>query len=181
MDGLTQRGTVFGLISRRTNQRGQALVEFALTLPVFLLLVFGVFDFGRAVWAYSMVSEAARAGARAGMIAASKAPAAAAYNTVISAAILEIVPAAMAGFDSSQDDKSNTSIVTLFCTSSHTDTGCSSSSPGALPCSPTVSSPPNYYVSVTVTGKYQPVVGSFLGIPQSGITLKATSQRCLAS
>ena len=43
---------------------GQALVEFALVLPIFLLIVFGVFELGRAVFAYNTVANAAREGAR---------------------------------------------------------------------------------------------------------------------
>jgi len=50
--------------SRSVRREGQALVEFALVLPVFLLIVFGVFDLGRAVYAYNTVANAAREGAR---------------------------------------------------------------------------------------------------------------------
>ena len=48
----------------RGRQDGQTLVEFALVLPIFLLVVFGVFDLGRAVYTNSVVSQAAREGAR---------------------------------------------------------------------------------------------------------------------
>ena len=34
-------------------RRGQAMVEFALIIPIFLLFVFGILDLGRAVYAYS--------------------------------------------------------------------------------------------------------------------------------
>ncbi len=47
-------------------ERGQALVEFAVILPIFLLIVFGVFDVGRAVYVNSVLSQAAREGARLG-------------------------------------------------------------------------------------------------------------------
>lgn len=50
---------------------GQALVEFALILPVFLLLVFGVVDGGRYVFANSAISNAAREAARLGSVEAS--------------------------------------------------------------------------------------------------------------
>ncbi|MHB0876200.1 MAG: TadE/TadG family type IV pilus assembly protein [Anaerolineae bacterium] len=43
---------------------GQALVEFALTAVVFLALVFGVLEFGRAIYAYSVVANTAREAAR---------------------------------------------------------------------------------------------------------------------
>jgi Flp pilus assembly protein TadG len=44
--------------------RGSNLVEFALTLPVLLWLLFGIFDLGRAVFAQNVISNAAREGAR---------------------------------------------------------------------------------------------------------------------
>jgi Flp pilus assembly protein TadG len=43
---------------------GQSLVEFALTLPIFLLLLFGVIDGGRAIFAYNQMSQVTRAVAR---------------------------------------------------------------------------------------------------------------------
>lgn len=44
--------------------RGQTLVEFALVLPVFLLMLFGLLDAGRYVYMNSVLSQAAREGAR---------------------------------------------------------------------------------------------------------------------
>ena len=44
--------------------RGAAAVEFALLLPVLLLLVFGLIDFGRALNAQITLTQAAREGAR---------------------------------------------------------------------------------------------------------------------
>jgi Flp pilus assembly protein TadG len=46
-------------------QRGAAAVEFALVLPLFLLLVFGIVDFSRAFNVQLTVSDAAAEGARA--------------------------------------------------------------------------------------------------------------------
>lgn len=43
---------------------GQSLAEFALVIPVFLLLMVSIFDLGRAVFAYNSVTNAAREGAR---------------------------------------------------------------------------------------------------------------------
>jgi Flp pilus assembly protein TadG len=44
--------------------RGAAAVEFALLLPVLLLLIFGLIDFGRALNAQITLTQAAREGAR---------------------------------------------------------------------------------------------------------------------
>jgi len=51
--------------------RGQSLVEFALVLPVLLLMVFGLLDVGRYVYMSSVLSQAAREGARVGAVEAS--------------------------------------------------------------------------------------------------------------
>jgi Flp pilus assembly protein TadG len=49
--------------------QGQALVEFALLLPFLLLVVMGTLDLGRAVYANTVIANAAREGARVGIIA----------------------------------------------------------------------------------------------------------------
>ncbi len=46
------------------NHPGQSLVEFALILPLFVLFIIGVFELGRAFFAYIAISNAAREGAR---------------------------------------------------------------------------------------------------------------------
>ena len=48
--------------------RGQALVEFAIVLPVFFLLVAGMFDFGLGIYSDLTLVNAAREGARLGVI-----------------------------------------------------------------------------------------------------------------
>ena len=52
--------------SERT--RGQALVEFAMVLPVFFLVVAGMFDFGLGIYSDLTLVNAAREGARLGAI-----------------------------------------------------------------------------------------------------------------
>jgi Flp pilus assembly protein TadG len=50
---------------------GQSLVEFALVLPIFMLLLFGLIDGGRLVYQHSVLSQAAREGARLASVEAS--------------------------------------------------------------------------------------------------------------
>jgi hypothetical protein len=45
-------------------QRGQSLVEFALLMPIMLLLITGLFDVARAVWEENTLAYAAREGTR---------------------------------------------------------------------------------------------------------------------
>lgn len=48
--------------------RGQALVEFALVMPVIVLVVLGVLDLGRAVFSYNTLAQAARQANRTAMV-----------------------------------------------------------------------------------------------------------------
>lgn len=48
--------------------RGQSLVEFALALPVLLLILIGITDLGRAFGAYIVMTNAAREGAYYGSL-----------------------------------------------------------------------------------------------------------------
>lgn len=57
--------------SPEASGRGQTLVEFALVLPIFLLLLFGLLDVGRLIYLNSVISQAAREGARLAAVEAS--------------------------------------------------------------------------------------------------------------
>jgi hypothetical protein len=48
----------------RRRTRGQALVEFALVLPIFLAMLLGIVDLGRVIWANNALAGAAREAAR---------------------------------------------------------------------------------------------------------------------
>lgn len=50
------------------SERGQSLVEFAIILPVIILLLLGILDFGRVFHAYLTIDHAGREAARAGSI-----------------------------------------------------------------------------------------------------------------
>ncbi len=63
----------------RREERGQTIVEFALMLPVFLLLVTGLFDVARAVWQENTLAYAAREGTRYAIVRGSGAGADAVY------------------------------------------------------------------------------------------------------
>ncbi len=48
----------------RTGNRGQALVEFALVAPIFILLLMGIIELGRFILAYEAANNAVREGTR---------------------------------------------------------------------------------------------------------------------
>jgi hypothetical protein len=52
----------------RRDERGTALVEFALIAPLLFLLLFGIIDFGRALNYYNQVTQLAGQGARAAAV-----------------------------------------------------------------------------------------------------------------
>jgi Flp pilus assembly protein TadG len=53
--------------ANRYQDRGDGLVEFALILPVLMLVLMGIVDLGRGVYAYNVVANSAREGARYGV------------------------------------------------------------------------------------------------------------------
>jgi len=54
---------------KRLNRRGQSIVEFALVLPLVLLLVVGMLEFARAWNLHQTMTDAAREGARRAVLA----------------------------------------------------------------------------------------------------------------
>ena len=65
------------------SSEGVALVEFALVIPVLLLLLVGILDTGRAVNAYVTISNASREGARYAALNPTAAPAAIRSSAVL--------------------------------------------------------------------------------------------------
>lgn len=53
---------------RAASQRGQSLLEFALVILTLVLVMIGIIDFGRMYFTYATVANAAREGARYGII-----------------------------------------------------------------------------------------------------------------
>lgn len=69
----------------RRNRRATAAVEFAIVAPVFLLLVFGMIEYGRMVMVYQVLTNASREGARVAVLdGASTASVTANVNTYLS-------------------------------------------------------------------------------------------------
>jgi Flp pilus assembly protein TadG len=56
------------MLQRARGERGQALVEAAMITPVVLLIMVGIFEVGRAYQTWQVLTNAAREGARAGIV-----------------------------------------------------------------------------------------------------------------
>src|SRR5207244_13008620 len=54
----------------RRSEKGQSLAEFVLVLPIFLILVFAIIDFGLGFHAWLTVTNSPREGARLGAVRA---------------------------------------------------------------------------------------------------------------
>ena len=80
-----------------TKDRGQAVLELALILPVVVLLIFGALEVGRVLNAWVIVTEAAREGAR---VAAARCTRTANCGTLVDAG----VTSALSGLDLDRSD-----------------------------------------------------------------------------
>jgi Flp pilus assembly protein TadG len=58
-------------LAKLRGERGQAMVEFALVLPILLTVVWGCIEFGRAYWTYQQLSAAVSEGARTAAVSRS--------------------------------------------------------------------------------------------------------------
>ncbi len=62
-------------MKRARTERGQSLVEFSLAAMIFIVIILGVVEVGRAVWSYNTLASAAREGSRYAMVHGSSAAA----------------------------------------------------------------------------------------------------------
>jgi Flp pilus assembly protein TadG len=92
------------MVQRTRFQKGQSLVEFALVLPVFVVMLFGIMEFGR-LWEISNVlTSAAREGARVAAVSEPNVDRArTAAQTVLTAARITSATIAISGPNSDKD------------------------------------------------------------------------------
>ncbi len=57
-----------GIRASQARQRGVAAVEFAIVLPILLLIIFGIVEFGVALYDKAVITNASREAARAGVV-----------------------------------------------------------------------------------------------------------------
>jgi Flp pilus assembly protein TadG len=92
----------------RRRSRGQGLVEFAIVLPVLMMIILGLLDLGRAIYTYNTLSQASRQAARIAIV--NQTPTAIQNQAIASAATLGLAAS---------------NVEVCFKTESTTQTGCS--------------------------------------------------------
>jgi Flp pilus assembly protein TadG len=142
---------------RRRRRRGQALVEFALVFPIFMLVLAGILDFGFMLYSRMGIINAAREGARASIMVSD-------YTTVPTVAQGAVISSASTGG--------------IHLTASNVTTTCIQTTSGTTP-PPTCtwsSAKPGDSVRVTVSYSYQTFFPLFFG---ASFNLNSTVQMVL--
>jgi Flp pilus assembly protein TadG len=155
----------------RNREQGQSLVEFALTLPLIMLLIVNAVNFGGFLYAWITVANAARAGAEYALMGAAMAtsprpPSAAQITALVTNDIVSL--------------PNRASLQVRVCTVNNTVLLCTGTGSGTTPTDP---EPTRFVlVAVDVTYTYQPFIPlwNFAGL---GIhaTLPATTIHRTAS
>ena len=65
---LEDRRLSNGVKMKFNNKNGTAIVEFAIILPLLLILIFGIIEFSLVLYDKAMITNASREGARAGIV-----------------------------------------------------------------------------------------------------------------
>lgn len=151
----------------RHGERGTSLVEFALSASVLLFILFGIIEFGRALYTYHSVANAARIGARWAMVRGSKCSLldhCGAASSDIQTYVRSQVPMV---------DSGNLTVTSTWSTApaSNSNSSCTSASPS------TVNTPGNL-VCVTVSYPWNFALSY---VSTTGLTLSSTAQAVISN
>jgi len=156
---------------RSRRHRGQALAEFALVVPLFLILVLGIVDFARGIFVYSVLSNAAREGARYAMVhgtlSVDNPPGPSGPGTPDPDGFVYVAPKAREL--TFTIDKSAVSVGTCW------GFGCSIAADCVTPTDTANAPVPDIPVMVRACYDFQPITASFLGVGPIRLTAQATS------
>lgn len=83
-------------------ESGQSVIEFAVILPLLLILVFGITEFGRALMTANVLTQAAREGARMAAVGADPADAEDRITAILTAANVDVGDIDVAGPDANK-------------------------------------------------------------------------------
>jgi Flp pilus assembly protein TadG len=140
-----------GVRQADSRSQGQSLAEFALVLPIFLVLFFAIFDLGSAVFTFNSLTNAAREGARLAIVNQDTASIIARAETQVSVAEINAPNVSIDFYQEALDGTPDTS---------------STCAPVAVGCLAVVSFESTYR-------PLTPIIGNILF--KNGVTFKATS------
>jgi Flp pilus assembly protein TadG len=125
-------------------ERGSAMVEFAVLMPIMVFFLLGIIDVGRYTYYGILASHAARAGVQ--------------YGAQTSMTALDKSGIQNAAHLDAQSLSNFSSTTTVLCTVSGANTSCPANNTSSVPTSLV------YYVQVNVTGTFNTLI-SYPGIP----------------
>jgi Flp pilus assembly protein TadG len=147
-------------MNRRKGQRGSSLPETALVMAILLALLFGIIDFGRALYTYAFVAQLARQGARWAIVRGSQCTALNDCNAT-SAEIQTYVQGLSEGATVSANIKSTTTW-------------------GSCPAGASAKNAPGCTVTVTVSYPFQFML-PYMPLPNGGVITMASSSAMVIS
>lgn len=150
------------------SKRGQGIVEFALAFPVFLLIILGIFEFGRLFFTYATVFTASREAARYGATVdnANDCPG------MVAAARNVAFYADLSNIDIYYDNGSKD----LQAVTRATNPESALSGLNLIPCSSSANPVLGDRIIVLVSSRYMPVVGPMVGIKQDFVISSLVSR-----
>ena len=89
------------------DRRGASAAEFALVLPLLLLLLFGLIDAGRFIWEYNRAEKATQMGARYAVVTDPIAPGLASFSFAVDGSVIAGDPIPTSEFDYAQCDETS--------------------------------------------------------------------------
>ena len=89
------------------DQRGASGAEFAMVLPLLLILLLGVFDAGRFLWEYNRAEKATQMGVRYAVATDPVAPGLASYSFAVDGTVVAGDPVPVTDFDYAECDESD--------------------------------------------------------------------------
>jgi Flp pilus assembly protein TadG len=141
---------------RCRDERGSIVVEFSLASILFFITMFGIIEFGRAIWEFNIVANVTKEGARWASVRGST-----------SAAPIDSPQATAANIKAYVQARSYGATFALSCTASAGQPACVNVT------WPDGSNAPGNRVEVNVQKRFTPLTGL---IPNSALTLQSTAQ-----
>ena len=156
------------VLFRKNVNQGQALIEFALMIPLLLVLVVNAVNFGGFIYGWIGVADGARAGAQYGVLAGASINGPSQTSTANIQTLVTNETSSLPGASSSNP------VVKVCTNSTTTDIAPSASCPSGLKADP--EAPEYVSLGIDVTYTYPPFVPA-LSYPLFGIILPSTTIR----